>query len=232
MSGHARSVTGPADGRPDHRGVDGVIAEVLIENQGGIVARGSAVVIAAREEAGEPVCYALTAGHVVSLAGEGHGASVLVRLPAGARSPAIPAELLRQVDAGDHDLAVLRMHGGRCRPARLAPPPGEGADVWLAGFPAGDGARVVPGHVRDAARRTELPWSVDGAVTEGTSGGGVFDASSGGLVGLIQGYWTVRLVAPGGRVAGETPAGRIAVIPMPRIRALLAEWGIGDLLGE
>jgi trypsin-like peptidase len=232
VSGHTRSVMGPADGRPDHRGVDGVIAEVLVESQGAVVARGSAVVIAAREEAGESVCYVLTAGHVLSLAGGERGASVLVRLPADGPSHTIPAELLRQVDAGERDLAVLRTLGGPCRPAALAPPPGEGADVWLAGFPAAGGAHVVPGHVRDAVRRAGLPWSVEGAVTEGTSGGGVFDAGSGGLLGLIQGYWTVRLVAPGGRIAGETPAGRIAVIPMPRIRALLTEWGMSELLGD
>jgi hypothetical protein len=231
LSGHGRPVATPPEGRPDYRGVDATVAEVLVERNGAVVARGSAVVIAAREEAGEEACYVLTAGHVVTLGG-GREASVFVRVPAADESPAVPAELLQQADADDRDLAVLRTFARPCHPARIGVPPGDGTDVWLAGFPASGGARVVPGHVRDTARRPESSWSVDGVVTEGTSGGGVFDARSGGLVGLIQGYWTVRLVGPAGRISGEAPAGRIAVIPMARVRALLAEWGIQDLLEE
>jgi hypothetical protein len=73
---------------------------------------------------------------------------------------------------------------------------------------------------------------VDGTAREGDSGGPVFDARSGGLVGLIQGYWTARLVAAGGQVAVESAVGRVAVIPLAHVRALLEGWGIADLLAD
>jgi hypothetical protein len=133
------------------------------------------------------------------------------------------------VDVGDRDLAVLRTVTPHCQPVRVGPALPAGADVWVAGFPSPGTPRVFPGHVRDSTRSAHL-WTVDGVATEGTSGGGVFDARSGTLVGLIQGYWAVRLVAPGGGISGEAPAGRIAVIPIAGVRELLEEWGFVDLL--
>jgi hypothetical protein len=91
---------------------------------------------------------------------------------------------------------------------------------------------VRPGHIRATGRAGDPTWTVDGTAREGDSGGPVFDARSGGLVGLIQGYWTARLVAAGGQVAVESAVGRVAVIPLAHVRALLEGWGIADLLAD
>jgi hypothetical protein len=230
LSGHSRpGLSGHRD-MPEPDALGATLAEVWVERSGSVVTRGSAVPIAARQESGETACYLLTAGHVVA-DGQADATRLVVVLP-GQDGGRVYGELLHQVDLDDRDLAVLRTVGPPCHPVRLGSPLAPGADVWLGGFAVAGAPGIWPGHVRDTNRQGGLSWIVDGSATEGTSGGGVFDARSGGLVGLIQGYWAVRVVIPGGRVAGEAPADMAAVIPIARVRTLLREWGFEDLLGE
>ncbi len=225
LSGHTR----PADG-PDHAGIEEGLAEVLIERHGDVVARGSAVVIAARDEAGQSACYLVTVGHVLTPAAG--LTEIVVVLPEEDGRRRVRGNLLRQIDADDRDLAVLRSVAPACRPARIGEWLDADADLWLAGFARPGAAHVWPGHLREMPSPGALRWTVDGIVTEGASGGGVFDARSGELVGLIQGYWTARLLGPTGWIGGEAAAGTTAVIPMARVRALLREWGLEGLLGD
>jgi hypothetical protein len=216
---------------PDPGDVDASLAELLLERDGRLLARGSGIVVAARDEDGERACYLLTAGHVVPAASA--GADLLVGVAAdGAVRHRVRGQLLRRVDADDRDLAVVRAAGLACRPARTGSGLEPGADVWLAGFPRQGATRVWPGHLRGPWPPEAPRWIVDGGVTEGASGGGVFEARSGELVGLIQGYWTVRLLGPAGPIGGDVPAGATAVIPLARVRGLLREWGLQDLLGD
>lgn len=224
LSGHSRRLPPPASDAAAR-----AVAEVVLEQDGAVVARGSGVVVAAREEGGEPACYLLTVAHVVAAAG---GSKLIVMLPADDGGAALPGELVVEATGDDRDLAVVRVVAPGCHPVPIGPSVESGADLWLAGFPALGSLHVWTGHVRDAPSPAQPRWTVDGAVTEGASGGGVFDASTGGLVGLIQGYWTVRLVGPAGPVAGEVAAGTTAVIPVARVRALLREWGLDALLDE
>ena len=104
----------------------------------------------------------------------------------------------------------------------------------MAGGVPGPGRSRASGRGTSASRGSPgrpAGWSTAES-TEGASGGGVFDARSGELVGLIQGYWTVRLVGPAGRVGGEVRPGATAVIPLAQVRLLLREWGLEDLLGD
>jgi hypothetical protein len=228
LSGHARPVAHPVPGP----GADASLAEVAVEWDGVVVRRGSAVVVAAREEAGAPACYALTAGHVVWSTADRPPAIVLV-LPGDDGPRRVAATAIRRVDEAGSDLAVLRAGGVGCRPTRVGARALEaGDDVWLAGFPSPGAPRVRPGHIRATGRASDPTWIVDGTASEGDSGGPVFDARAGGLVGLIQGYWTARLVAAGGPVAAESAIGRVAVIPLAQVRALLEAWGIADLLAD
>jgi hypothetical protein len=219
LTGHARP--GSAPGRD-------ALAEVLVRRAGDVVARGSAVVVASRAEAGGVACYLLTAGHLVSLGGPAADVELEVVLATdGDGARAVPGQLLHHVDADEADLAVLRAVGAGCRPVRIGVAGAPAEDVWLAGFAARGGVDVWPGHVREAGA---LRWTVETPVSEGASGGGVFDARTGGLVGLIQGYWTARLVAVGGPVTGEMRTGTAAVVPIGRVQALLRAWGLDDLL--
>src|SRR5262245_14323265 len=173
LSGHARR---PA-AEPSE--LEAAVAEVVLERNGALIARGSSVVIAARAEDGAPTCYLLTAGHVVEAA---DGATaILVALPGEGGRQNVPGELVRRVAGDDRDLAVLRARAPACRPVATASAIEGGADVWLAGFPARGAARVWPGHVREPRSSGESRWTIDAAVTEGASGGGVFDARTGRL---------------------------------------------------
>jgi trypsin-like peptidase len=223
LSGHARPAAGPV-----HAAIEDGVAEVLVVQDGDVIARGSAVVIAARDEAGQSACYLVTVGHVLTLAGG--PAEIAVVLPEEDGWRRVRGDLLQQIDADDRDLAVLRTVAPTCRPARVGPGREAGADIWLAGFARRGAAQVWPGHLREMPSSGALRWTVDGVVTEGASGGGAFDARSGELVGLIQGYWTAHLRSPTGWIGGEVAAGTTAVIPMPLVRALLREWGLDGLL--
>jgi hypothetical protein len=221
----------PRAEQPDTGGVEAPLVEVLVVRDGRMVARGSGVALAARNENGEEVCYLLTVGHVVALTG---GATELLvgGVEDGGVGHRVPGRLLRRIDAGDRDLAVVRAGGLACHPARLGDGREPAAAVWLAGFPRRGLARVWPGHFREPRPPGASRWMVDGGVTEGASGGGVFDARSGELVGLIQGYWTARLVGPAGPIGGEVPTGATAVIPLAQVRRLLQDWGLEDLLSD
>jgi len=70
-------------------------------------------------------------------------------------------------------------------------------------------------------------------VSYGVSGGGVFDARTGRLIGLVEGFSTARLMAQ-----GPTPAwyidvpvpGQTLVTPLADIRRFLDEFEQADLL--
>src|SRR5262245_27081167 len=224
LSGHARR---PA-AEPSE--LEAAVAEVVLERNGALIARGSSVVIAARAEDGAPACYLLTAGHVVKAADA--ATAIVVALPGEGGRRSVPGELVRRVDRDDRDLALLRAVAPDCRPVPVEPASEWGSEVWLAGFPSRGAARVWPGHLPPPRAAGESRWTIDAGVTEGASGGGVFDARTGRLVGLIQGYWTARLVGPDGAIGGEVATGRTAVIPLALVRILLGEWGLERLLDE
>jgi hypothetical protein len=74
---------------------------------------------------------------------------------------------------------------------------------------------------------------VDASVSYGSSGGGVYDAGSGGLIGLVEGYRTARVTSQG----SESPwyidvpmPGHTLVTPLEDIKRFLADTGHGDLI--
>src|SRR5262249_19242752 len=107
LSGHTRAGAEPS-------GFEAAVAEVVLERNGALVARGSGVVIAARAEDGAPACYLLTAGHVVEAADA--ATAIVVALPGEGGRRRVPGELVRRVDRDDRDLAVLRTRAPACRP--------------------------------------------------------------------------------------------------------------------
>jgi hypothetical protein len=67
-------------------------------------------------------------------------------------------------------------------------------------------------------------------VSYGSSGGGVFDAESGALVGIVEGYRTAKVAIPEmrGRVLEVPVAGETTLIAAPTILRFLVDSGLED----
>jgi hypothetical protein len=75
---------------------------------------------------------------------------------------------------------------------------------------------------------------VDASVSYGASGGGVFDAATGRLVGLVEGYRTARVSFKGdasSRYIDVPVPGETYVAPLEDIRRFLTDSGHAELAG-
>ncbi len=131
------------------------------------------------------------------------------------------------------DLAVLRVTLADVLAVTLKQSAQLGDNVWVVGFPWGQRGTLVNGAVSQIALESDTGGvviegsvhMVDAPVNYGTSGGGVFDARSGRLVGIVRGYRTVRMSVPGNTDAALTlpVAGETTVIPTEDILCFLAD---------
>lgn len=105
------------------------------------------------------------------------------------------------------DLALIQVEGLTLPPVKFKEVVQLGAEVWIVAFPWGRRLTLVSGVVSQIARdegeaAVEGPARmVDASVSYGASGGGVFDAASGALIGIVEGYRTASVTIP---VPGET----------------------------
>jgi len=89
-----------------------------------------------------------------------------------------------------------------------------GDDVWVVAFPRGRQMTVTSGTVSQIGTGVETDATegpvrmVDTSVSYGASGAGVFDAGTGELIGVVEGYRTAQIAAR------ETPD-RFMEIPIP-----------------
>jgi serine protease Do len=135
------------------------------------------------------------------------------------------------------DLAILEIKGLDVVPVKLKPSAALGDSILLIAFPWGKRFTVVGGMVSqivsDGPLRIEGPARmIDATVTHGSSGGGVFDAHSGELIGIVESYRTARIGMPD---RAERPleipvAGETTLIPAPAIITLLAASGLGEFV--
>ncbi|PYN72961.1 MAG: hypothetical protein DMD97_21990 [Candidatus Rokuibacteriota bacterium] len=136
------------------------------------------------------------------------------------------------------DLAILQVADLDVAPVKLKLTAALGDDILLVAFPWGRRFTVVRGIVSqivplDGILRIEGPARmIDASVTHGSSGGGVFDAYSGELIGIVESYRTAKIDVPGRTerpleipVAGET-----TIIHAPAIMALLSASGLEPFL--
>jgi hypothetical protein len=75
---------------------------------------------------------------------------------------------------------------------------------------------------------------VDASVSYGASGGGVFDATTGRLIGLVEGYRTARVSFKGDSSARyiDVPVpGETYVVPLADVRRFLIDSGHAELTG-
>jgi hypothetical protein len=63
---------------------------------------------------------------------------------------------------------------------------------------------------------------VDASVSYGSSGGGVFDAATGALIGIVEGYRTARMTTKEERSLEIPVAGETTLISSQAIRTFLA----------
>ena len=136
------------------------------------------------------------------------------------------------------DLALLEVADVDSTPARLKDSVQLGDEVWVVAFPWGRRMTlssgvvsqvVADGHGGDYEGAARM---VDVSVSYGASGGGVFDAQTGALVGLIESYRTARVSMQGSpeRVIEVPVPGETTLISADAIRGFFAEAGLERFL--
>jgi S1-C subfamily serine protease len=214
--------------------------QIVIEQDGQRLRTGSGVAIAARPAAGRTDCVVLTSGHTFARLTRPAEVYVLFGRYGGPGTK-VPAGVLAQRETDDLDLALLRAQSDDCLPTALGQPPQLGEPVWIVAFPWGRNMTLVGGTVsqlnldQPGDREMSPRFMVDASVSYGASGGGVFDARRGRLVGLVEGYRTARVSFTGDatpRYIDVPVPGGTYVVPLVDIRRFLAGTAYASLLVE
>lgn len=213
---------------------------VLERAEGRRVRSGSGVAIASRRVGSRVDCFVVTAGHTVSgLVGQSEAYVVF----GGHRGSAVkaPATVISYRDTPEVDLALLRTESQQCAPARTGGSPLLGESVWVIGFPWGRHMTLTRGIVSqvviddDADRATASRLMVDAPVSYGSSGGGVFEAREGTLIGLVEGYSTAKVMSKGATPAWsiEVPVpGQTYVTSLSDVKRFLSQTSYADFFAE
>jgi hypothetical protein len=189
---------------------------VVLERNGERFRTGSGVVIVATPDGTGSECLVLSSGHTFAgvKAGDENETYVLFDRHQGVAAKA-RAQVVARRESATVDLALLRVRAPRCLPVSLGRAPALGDRLWIVGFPWGRQIRLISGMVSEVNLddggnlRVGSSLVVDASVAYGMSGGGVFDAATGRLVGLIEGYGTVRVPF------GQRPTLQYIDVPVP-----------------
>jgi S1-C subfamily serine protease len=128
------------------------------------------------------------------------------------------------------DLALLEVADLGSTPVRLKDSVQLGDEVWVVAFPFGRRMTLSSGVVSQVVGDTSAEYEgsarmVDVSVSYGASGGGVFDAQTGALVGLIESYRTAR-------VSMQGPPERVIEVPVPGETTLISAAAIRGLISD
>lgn len=222
-------------------------AKIIIEQGGRRVGSGSGVVVASRPAGseGDAVSFVLTATHILEA---WEGSQVFVRFPgAPAGSGKFPAALRHRSPSATLDLAILEVRGVSL-PAVSLPAADEirlGEEILIVGFPWGKRLALFSGIVSQvpvggpeealAGEVADQTLVVDAASSKGVSGGGVFLAASGSLVGIVEGYQTASIAVKdqSRTFSVKVPMpGETFVVPLGRIRDFLAGAHLEAVWGQ
>jgi serine protease Do len=213
--------------------------QISLEQEGRRFRSGSGVVIASRTSDAGTECFVLTSGHTLAGLAEPQQIFVLLDRHHGKKTK-VRARVLARQDTKDLDLALLQADAPQCMAADLGGEPALGDTIWVVAFPWGREMTLVGGVVSQlnvetsAAGESGPRLMVDASVSYGASGGGVFDATTGRLVGLVEGYHTARVSFKNdatGRYIDVPVPGETYVAPLADIRRFLTETGHAGLLG-
>ncbi|HEU4371051.1 MAG TPA: serine protease [Methylomirabilota bacterium] len=136
--------------------------------------------------------------------------------------------------SAEADLAVVEV-AERVLPAAVLQDHARlGDEVRVVAFPWGRRLTVVSGIVSQIASEEGVVAvegavrMIDASVSYGASGGGVFDASAGTLVGIVESYRTARVALPTEpeRVLDLPVPGETTVVGVPVIRRFLESVGV------
>jgi S1-C subfamily serine protease len=213
--------------------------QIVLERDGQRFRSGSGVAIAARPSPQGSDCFVLTSGHTLSRRSGQDQVFVLFGRHQGAGSR-VPATVLAHRDSEEIDLALLRVQTAECFPAKFGQPPWLGDPILVVAYPWGRNMTLVGGIVsqvngdQPGDRDTAPRFIVDASVSYGSSGGGVYDARTGFLLGLVEGYRTARVSFPGdASYYIDVPLpGESYVVPLADIRRFLIEADQQDLVGD
>jgi len=209
---------------------------VLEQQEGRRVRSSSGIAIGARGGGHETECFVVTAGHTVSGPGAATKAIYVVFDRHRGGGTKVPATVVAHRDVPNLDVAILRARSERCAPARPAAAPVLGEPVWVVAFPWGRhmtlGTGIVSQIAIDGDKDAPSRLMVDALVGYGSSGGGVFEARTARLLGVIEGYNTARVTAQGSGASWyiDVPMpGQTFVTPVSDIQRFLAEIGHAEL---
>ena len=153
----------------------------------------------------------------------------------GKKQP-VAAKLLKVSERAD--LALLEIEGVDMAPVKLKDTVRLGDEVWVVAYPWGRRMTLSNGVVSqlapaDGSVDYEGPARmIDVSVSYGASGGGVFDAPTGALVGLIERYRTAHVALPQNpdRPLEIPVPGETTLISSDSIRQFVAEAGLQSYL--
>jgi S1-C subfamily serine protease len=152
----------------------------------------------------------------------------------GARQP-VAARVLKVSDQAD--LALLEIEGVDVLPAKLKGAARLGDEIWVVAYPWGRRMTLSSGVVSQLAADGGVDYEgparmIDVSVSYGASGGGVFDAPTGALIGLIEKYRTARVALPQSpdRVIEIPVPGETTLISSELIRQFVVEAGLEAFL--
>lgn len=214
---------------------------VIVVENGVPVRAASGVVIgnAITTEQGA-VTYIMTNAHVVAPKDlKNPRFVVLVDLPTG-DTQEFGARLIATGKVPESDLAVLTVEGLTLEPAQLADDSelGIAEDVVVVAAPYGRSLSVSGGMVSQidfekGSERRPTMIKTDAAIGYGASGGGLFSASTGKLLGIVEGYRTAKVTIPVDKdtFSFDVPMpGETFAAPTTKIRTFLRSNNLEALL--
>ena len=207
----------------------GSTVQLRSERDGGVRRAASGVVIAA-----DPVsrrAWIITVRHFVN---PPTTQRVFVRRPG--QETVVPGVVA--FVSPDRDIALIEVEAFDATPVRVKATASLGDDVLVIAFPWGQRFTLVRGVVSQIAsevgqdRVTGTPRMVDASVSYGSSGGGVFDARTGELIGIVERYRSARVAIPEtkDRVLEVPVPGETTLIPGPEILDFMRASGLASRL--
>jgi S1-C subfamily serine protease len=195
----------------------------------------SGVVIGSESTSDGSFSYVLTSAHVVEPEGL-EDPRMVVYVDRDGESFDYTARSVAVGKVPDLDLALIKVRGVSLAPAQLADDaelePGE--DVLVVAAPYGKSLSISGGLISQVEwdRKSRVPamLKTDAAIGYGASGGGVYSASSGKLLAIVEGYRTARV---GFAVAEQSYSfdvpmpGETFAAPSAKVRAFLEKSGFG-----